>query len=154
MGLLWGNPPILNLFWSKLIYFTSPPPGHSKPKMSFYFSTSHVFAEWHCATPVWFCLCFSPSAKMVGVMLACVHATVCEPQLRYCQDGIYAKKQGEKMSLGRNMERNHVEQINKVLTRHWDVESSLPDRRLQYGSRCYCYYLDFRGLYYLCQTKS
>lgn len=52
---------------------------------------------------------------MVLVVLACVHATVCEPQLRHCQDDIYAKKQGEKMHLGRNMERNSIEQVNKIL---------------------------------------
>lgn len=52
---------------------------------------------------------------MVLVMLACVHATVCEPQLRYCQDDVYAKKQGENMHLGRNMERKNMEQVNKIL---------------------------------------
>lgn len=74
-------------------------------------STSPPPMAW--VTPVGFCLSFSPSAKMVLVMLAYVHATVCEPQLRHCQDDIYAKKQGEKMHFGRNMERNNIEQVNK-----------------------------------------
>lgn len=68
-------------------------------------------------------------------MLACVmpHCAVYKWNIVMMMFSKWNKER--RCMLGRSTERNIIEQINKGLTWQWDVESLLPDRRLQYESR-------------------